>query len=109
MRARRYQSRDGVISPAELEFLAEEERITIVSKMSTTERDAYGRAGYLSMLAGALTRGTCSGRREEPATIQSFLQGLLGSLFLTKNLTCPSGSRLSSEHEISAKSKCPLG
>lgn len=60
MRARRYQSRDSVISPAELEFLAEEEIISIISKISTTESDASGRAGYLSMLAGALTRGNCS-------------------------------------------------
>lgn len=62
MRARRYQSRDSVISPAELEFLAEDEKITIISRVSTTESDSCGRNGYLSMLTGArMNRQTSHG------------------------------------------------
>lgn len=70
MRARRYQSRDSVISPAELEFLAEEENVTIVSKISTSESDAAGRAGYLSMLAGALICSNDTGQHQRRVKVE---------------------------------------
>ena len=54
MRATRFQPSDVVIAPSELEFLAEEELVTIVSNVSTTEVDEAGNSGYLSLLAGAL-------------------------------------------------------
>lgn len=52
MRARRFQPTDVVIAPSELEFLAEEELVTIISSVSTTEVDESGNSGYLSLLAG---------------------------------------------------------
>ena len=52
MKAKRFQSSDSVFAPSELEFLAEEELVTIISKVSTSEADSAGRTGYLSLLAG---------------------------------------------------------
>jgi hypothetical protein len=53
MKAKRFQNSDAVFAPSELEFLAEEELVTIISKVSTSETDSEGRQGYLSLLAGA--------------------------------------------------------
>lgn len=91
MRARRYQSRDSVISPAELEFLAEEERITIISKVSTTEKDALGRAGYLSMLAGVRFVASNSVLKQPRVLIGavSLSAGTVGKLIPNQELNVP--------------------
>ena len=52
MRAGHFEVSDSVMTPEELEFLAEEELITIIPKISTTEHDDAGRAGYLALLSG---------------------------------------------------------
>ena len=52
MRAGHFEISDSVMTPEELEFLAEEELITIIPKISTTEQDDAGRAGYLALLSG---------------------------------------------------------
>lgn len=54
MRAGHFEVSDSVMTPEELEFLAEEELITIIPKISTSERDDAGRAGYLALLSGKL-------------------------------------------------------
>lgn len=53
MRAGHFEASDTVLPPEELEFLAEEELITIVPKISTAEKDDAGRPGYLTLLSGA--------------------------------------------------------
>jgi hypothetical protein len=112
MRATRFQPSDVVIAPAELEFLAEEELVTIVSSVSTTEVDQAGNSGYLSLLSGALLilRTCCCSSLPSTHENQSrYVQGRVGSLCQTKNLMCPCGWLLSSEDVTSAKSKSPHG
>ena len=53
MRAGHFESSDVVLTPAELEFFAEEELITIIPKISTAEKDDAGREGHLTLLTGA--------------------------------------------------------
>ena len=58
MRAGHFEASDTVLPPEELEFLAEEELITIVPKLSTAEKDDAGRPGYLTLLSGASVRNS---------------------------------------------------
>jgi hypothetical protein len=53
MRAGHFEASASILSPEELEFFAEEELITIIPKISTTETDDTGRAGHLVLLSGA--------------------------------------------------------
>jgi hypothetical protein len=59
MRAGHFETNASILSSEELEFFAEEELITIIPKISTTETDDAGRAGYLSLLSGAISRLLC--------------------------------------------------
>lgn len=52
MRAGHYESSDAPFTTAELEFFAEEEKITIIPKITTSQCDADGRPGYLQLLSG---------------------------------------------------------
>jgi hypothetical protein len=52
MRAGHFEISDSVFTPEELEFFAEEELITIVPKISTTECSDQGEPGYLPLLSG---------------------------------------------------------
>ena len=53
MRSGHFESSDAVLTPAELEFYAEEELITIVPKITVTGKDEVGRDGHLALLSGA--------------------------------------------------------
>lgn len=53
MRAGHFESSEVPFSPDELEFYAEEERITIVPKISTNQLGPDGSRGYLHLLSGA--------------------------------------------------------
>lgn len=60
MRAGHFENSEVPFQPDELEFYAEEERITIVPKISTNQLGPDGTRGYLHLLSGALA---CSLRR----------------------------------------------
>jgi hypothetical protein len=53
LRAGHFETSDSVFTPAELEFFAEEELITVIPKITTAERNEAGQEGYLTLLSGA--------------------------------------------------------
>ena len=54
MKAGHFERSDAPFTPDELEFFAEEDKITILPKISTKELSNDGRPGYLQLLSGEL-------------------------------------------------------
>lgn len=89
MRATRFQLSDVVISPSELEFLAEEELVTIVSSVSTTEVDESGNSGYLSLLAGVFRSLTSLASCTTPCQAITTYAGKCGKFVPNQELNVP--------------------
>ena len=94
MRAGHFESSDSVFSPAELEFFAEEELITVIPKISTAEKDEAGREGHLSLLSGTTSLHwlvALAASHAKNLTMTVLVQAHMASLSPTGPLMCPFG------------------